>query len=73
MMQQRWVRERMFGTRLMTLQERQAHMEKMWNARTAEERNEIRDEHHRLMLERARKQQQTIDEKQDDTFSVPER
>jgi hypothetical protein len=34
MMQQRWARERMFGTQLMTLEERQAHMEKMWNAKT---------------------------------------
>jgi hypothetical protein len=73
MMQQRWARERMYGTRLMTLEERQAHMEKMWNAKTLEERNKIRDEHRKLMLERARQQQQTIDEKQDDTFSVPER
>jgi hypothetical protein len=73
MMQQRWARERMFGTRLMTLEERQAHMEKMWNAKTVEERSKIRDEHRKLMLERARQQQQTIDDKQDDTFSVPER
>ena len=72
-MQHRWTRERMFGTRLMTLEERQAHMEKMWNARTVEERNKIRDEHRKLMLERARQQQQTIEEKQDDTFSVPAR
>jgi hypothetical protein len=73
MMQQRWARERMFGTRLMTLEERQAHMEKMWNAKTVEERTKIRDEHRKLMLDRARQQQQTIDDKQDDTFSVPER
>ena len=73
MMHQRWTRERMFGTRLMTLEERQAHMEKMWNAKTVEERNTIRDEHRKLMLERARQQQQAIDEKQDDTFSVPGR
>jgi hypothetical protein len=73
MMGQRWTRERMFGTPLMTLEERQAHMERMWNAKTVEERNKIRDEHRTLMLERARQQQQTIDEKQDDVFSVPER
>jgi hypothetical protein len=73
MMQQRWARERMFGTRLMTLEERQAHMEKMWNAKTIEERTKVRDEHRKLMLERASQQQQTIGEKQDDTFSVPER
>jgi hypothetical protein len=73
MMHQRWARERMFGTRLMTLEERQAHMEKMWNAKTVEERNKIREEHRKVMLERARQRQQTIDEKQDDTFSVPDR
>ena len=73
MMQPRWAHERMFGTRLMTLEERQTHMEKMWNAKTVEGRNKIRDEHRKLMLERARQQQQTIEEKQDDTFSVPAR
>ena len=68
-----WTRERMFGTRLMTLEERQAHMEKMWNAKTVEERSKIRDEHRKLMLERAKQQRQTVDEKLDDTFSIPER
>lgn len=72
MMGQRWTRERMFGMPLMTLEERQAHMTKMWNARTAEERNRIREEHHNLMLQRARERQQQIDEKQDDVFSLPE-
>ena len=68
-----WSRERMFGTRMMTLEERQAHMAKMWNAKTVEERNKIREEHRKLMLERAKQQQTTVDEKLDDTFSVPER
>lgn len=68
-----WARERMYGTRLMTLEERQAHMAKMWSAKSAEERNKIREEHRKLMLERAKQQQTTIDEKADDTFSVPER
>jgi hypothetical protein len=68
----RWARERMYGTRLMTLEERQEHMQKMWNARTLEERNRIRDEHRRLMLERAKQQNYKLDEKADDTFSVPE-
>ena len=36
------------------------------------ERNKIRDEHRKLMLERAKQRQQAIDEKQDDTFSIPE-
>jgi hypothetical protein len=73
MMDYCWGRERMFGTRLMSLEERQAHMTKMWNAKSVEERNKIREEHRKLMLERAKQQQQTIDEKSDDTFSVPER
>jgi Spy/CpxP family protein refolding chaperone len=68
-----WARERMYGTPLMTLEERQAHMAKMWNAKTTEERNKIRDEHHKLMLERAKAQQKSIDEKADDYFSVPAR
>ena len=68
-----WTRERIFGTRLMTLEERQAHMEKMWNAKTVEERTKIRDEHRKLMRERAKQQQQTIDEKLDDTMTIPER
>ena len=68
-----WSQERMFGTRLMTLEERQAHMAKMWNAKTAEERNKIRDEHRKLMLERAKQQQTPIDEKTDDTITIPER
>ena len=59
--------------RLMTLDERQAHMEKMWNAKTVEERNKIRDEHRKLMLERAKQQQQTVDEKLDDTVTLPQR
>ena len=68
-----WTRERIFGTRLMTLEERQAHMEKMWNAKTVDERNKLREEHRKLMLERAKQQQQTIDEKLDDSMSIPQR
>lgn len=71
-MHQRWARERMFGTPLMSLEERQAYMTKMWNARSPEERDRIRSEHRDLMLERARQRQQSIDEQQDDRFSVPE-
>jgi hypothetical protein len=37
-----------------------------------DERNEIRDEHRAKMLERAKQRQQTIDEKQDDTVSIPD-
>ena len=43
----------------------------MWNAKTVEERNKLRDEHRKLMLERAKEQKYRIDDKQDDSFSVP--
>lgn len=66
-----WTRERMYGSPLMTLQERQQHMERMWNAKTPDERTRIRDEHRKLMQERARQQNFRIDEQQDDSFSVP--
>jgi len=68
----RWSRERMFGAPLMTLEERQAHQREMWNAKTVEERNRIRDAHRKQMLERAKQQKFKLDEKQDDVFSVPE-
>jgi len=66
-----WARERMYGTRLMTLEERQAHMQQMWNAKTPAERAKLREEHRARMLERAKQQKTPIDEKQDDTFSLP--
>ncbi len=68
---QRWSRERMYGAPLMTLDERQEHQRRMWNAKTVEERNKVRDEHRTQMLERARQQNLKIAEKQDDVFSVP--
>lgn len=71
MMQRRWSRERMFGSPLMTLEERQEHQRQMWNAKTIEERQKIRDDHRKLMLERARQQNFKIDQGQDDVFSIP--
>lgn len=71
-MGRRWSRERMYGTRLMTLEERQEHMQKMWNAKTVDERSKIRDEHRKLMLERAKQQNYKLEDKDDDTFSIPE-
>ena len=59
------------GSPLMTLEERQEHQRQMWNAKTVEERNKLRDEHRKLMLERAKEQKYRIDDKQDDSFSVP--
>jgi hypothetical protein len=67
----KWTRERMYGSPLMTLEERQEHQRRMWNATTAEERQKIRDDHRKLMLERAAQQKYKIDEKQDDVYSVP--
>lgn len=71
MMQRRWSRERLFGSPLMTLEERQEHQRQMWNAKTVEERQKIRDDHRKLMLERAKQQNFKIDQGQDDVFSVP--
>jgi len=69
--QGRWTRERMYGSPLMTLEERQEQQRRMWNAKTVEERQKIRDEHRKLMQERATQQKFKIDEKQDDVYSVP--
>lgn len=55
----------------MTLEERQEHQRQMGNAKTVEERQEIRDAHHKQMLERAKQQNYKIDESQDDAYSVP--
>jgi hypothetical protein len=68
---QRWSRERMYGAPMMTLEERQAHQRQMWNAKTVEERNQIREAHRKQMLERARQRNFSVDEKQDDVYSVP--
>jgi len=68
---QKWSRERMYGAPLMTLDARQEHQRRMWNAKTVEERNKVRDEHRTQMLERAKQQNFKVDEKQDDVFSVP--
>ena len=71
MMQNRWTRERMYGTPLMTLEERQEFQRQMWNAKTVEERQKIRDEHRKAMAERAKQQNFKIEEGKDDTISVP--
>jgi hypothetical protein len=68
---QKWSRERMYGAPMMTLEERQEHQRRMWNAKSAQERNQYRDEHRKLMQERAKQRNFKVDEKQDDVFSVP--
>jgi hypothetical protein len=60
----------MYGSPMMTLEERQAHQRQMWNAKTVQQRNQIRDDHRKLMLERAKQRNFKVDEKQDDQYSV---
>ena len=49
-----------YGSQLMTEQERNEHREKIRAAKTAKERERIRHEHHQLMMERAKKQGVTL-------------
>jgi len=48
--------EQVYGSQLMTPEERAAHRAKMLSAKTPEEREAIRMEHHKAMQERAKKQ-----------------
>jgi len=52
--QQQQSQQRIYGSQLMTPQERMAFRERMRNAKTVEERNRIRAEHHKQMQERAK-------------------
>jgi activator of 2-hydroxyglutaryl-CoA dehydratase len=54
--------ETVFGSQLMTQQERNEHRLKMQSAKTAEERETVRSQHHQQMLERARQQGVTLPE-----------
>jgi hypothetical protein len=49
-----------YGSQLMTPQERAAYRQKLMNAKTAEERAKIRAEHHKEMQERAKKMGKTL-------------
>jgi hypothetical protein len=51
-----------FGAQLMTQQELIDHRTKMRNAKTPEEREAIRAEHHKAMLERAKEKGVTLPE-----------
>lgn len=51
---QKQAQEQIYGSQLMTAQERKAYRAKMRTARTAEERERIREEHHKAMQVRAR-------------------
>ncbi|MDD5401052.1 MAG: hypothetical protein PHQ93_07680 [Sulfurimonas sp.] len=46
--------EQIYGSQIMTQQERIEHLDKMRAAKTLEEREKIRKEHHELMKERAK-------------------
>lgn len=46
--------EQIYGSQLMTQQERNEYRARMRAAKTAEERDRIRKEHHELMMERAK-------------------
>ncbi len=52
--------QQMYGSQLMTPQERAEHREKMRNAKTEEERNQIRSENHARMQKRAKEQGVTL-------------
>lgn len=52
--QQTRAKKQVYGSQLMTKQERMEHRSKMRAAKTAEEREQIRKEHHERMKERAK-------------------
>lgn len=52
--------EQVYGSQLMTAQERAAYRTKMRAARTAQEREQIRLDHHKAMQERAKAQGLTL-------------
>lgn len=58
--QQTTSREQVYGSQLMTRQERIEHRNKLRTAKTAEEREQIRAEHHTRMQERAKERGLTL-------------
>lgn len=56
------VRERIYGSQLMTRQERAEHRAKMRGLKTPEEREAYRLEHHKKMQERAKEKGLTLPE-----------
>ena len=54
--------EPIYGYRMMNDQERNEYREKMRGARSADERQVVRDEHHKLMEARARERGVTLPE-----------
>ncbi len=54
--------EPIYGSQLMSPQERDQHRQRMRDAQTAQERDRIRQEHHEQMKERAKAQGKTLPE-----------
>lgn len=52
--------DRIYGSQLMTQQERNAYRDRMRSAHTEQERERIRHEHHEQMMERAKERGVTI-------------
>ncbi|MFH2134826.1 MAG: hypothetical protein ABII81_06550 [Pseudomonadota bacterium] len=52
--------ERIYGSQLMTQKERNAYRAKMRAAKTVKEREQIRNEHHKLMQQRAKERGVTL-------------
>ena len=59
-MQQAQKQQRVYGSQLMTKQERSEQRSKMRAAKTVEEREQIRKEHHERMKERAKERGVTL-------------
>lgn len=55
--------QRIYGSQMMTQQERTEYRAKMRAAKTAEERKQIRNEHHEQMKERAKERGVTLPDK----------
>ena len=53
-------KDEIYGSQLMTKEERMEYRKKQLNAKTAEERQQLRQEHHAMMKERARAQGKTL-------------
>lgn len=61
-LQQSFADDSVYGWQLMTEQERKEHRVKMQSLKTEEERERYRMEHHKKMMERAKKQGVTLPE-----------
>lgn len=59
---QKQAQEQIYGSQLMTRQERLEHRAKLRAAKTAEEREQIRKEHHEKMQQRAKEKGVTLPE-----------